>query len=103
MLYDINAPSNAIMVAALVICVLPPIALLFAPRRHVGATLSPCYRGKDDYSQDFVPARGRSRSEGLESSAKVCSQVQPVGSIVTCPLSGVGASCPLPRVVAKVA
>ena len=101
-LYDINAPSNSIM-AAVVIYVLPPIALLFAPRRHVGATLSPCYRGKDDYSQDFVPARGRSRSEGLESSAKVCSQVQPVGSIVTCPLSGVGASCPLPRVVAKVA
>jgi hypothetical protein len=52
-LYDINAPSNAIM-AAVVIYVLPPIALLFAPRRYVGATLSPCCRGKDDYSQDFA-------------------------------------------------
>jgi hypothetical protein len=53
-LYDINAASNAIM-AAVVIYVLPPIALLFAPRRYVGATLSPCCRGKDDYSQDFAP------------------------------------------------
>jgi hypothetical protein len=40
--------------AAVVIYVLPPIALLFAPRRYVGATLSPCCRGKDDYSQDFA-------------------------------------------------